>query len=219
MVKKGKKKTIPEAQLKDAIETLRCKMENANGCDNLLEIMNSTIKTLLETHYPTTESCAQTHTGGWFDQNLKKLKQNTRQLEWKWRKHPSSKTEGNYKQSMKTYHIAIYKAKQKYWSSKIAASGNKTKELFKGIAPSPNQQPPTQELVDKIAECFSDKVQLIRQSSKDKLKNPVPPRKSDTLKSWFLALWKKCLHCLKSWYQQIRPLTLFQHGSWRTMQL
>lgn len=89
-----------------------------------LQHFNETLCPLIERMTPKTLSCAQTHKAPWYTPELKKLKQQARRAEARWRKKYLQKDLDFYRLKIRVYHTAIAKQKKLYWNSQLDQAKN-----------------------------------------------------------------------------------------------
>lgn len=101
----------------------------------------------------------------WYTQELRQQKLSCKQIERKWRKDYSESAKQTYKSNIRQYKELLDKTKKEYFTNKINSAKSAPKELFSIVNSVVRQpEPPiqaSQELCDKIANFFLDKVETI----------------------------------------------------------
>lgn len=105
-------------------------------------------------------------TAPWYTAQLKGLKVSCRRAERLWRQDYNSDNKITYNRALQQYKDAIIATKKLFYTTRIEEAGNSTKELFKTITLlskplQPDIFQPDQDMCNKLATYFQNKVQLI----------------------------------------------------------
>lgn len=164
-------KTIDLDAFASDIETSRLFGLETDDVNVLANTYNCVLRELLDKHAPLKDKTITVHpVAPWYTDEVKKAKSEKRKAERKWRKTGLEIHRQIYQASRDEHSAIIAKSKVEYFKERIDSSSNSQSALFSCVKELLNENKPsklpscdsTQELANRIASFFSEKITKIR---------------------------------------------------------
>ena len=156
---------------------------NSDNLGDVVRLYDSVLQELLDKHAPAQQRTVKlNHVTPWYNENIRKIKQQRRQAERKWRKSKSSADRQTYRDFCIAANNELISAKRDYFHTKLSETTSQkdiysiSNDLLFGKSENPlPDHDNIAELVDRFADYFNDKIQVIRDDIAKVLNDSEPP--------------------------------------------